>query len=59
MRLCYSVVMFMALLMLASGISLISGCGKKGALYHPAEAQQQVEKDKNKPNKPDQPKPSQ
>jgi len=40
MRLCYSIVMFMALLMLISGVSLISACGKKGLLYHPVEAQQ-------------------
>ena len=44
MRLCYSLVMFMALLALVSGVSLISGCGKKGPLYHPGEAQQQTEK---------------
>jgi len=40
MRLCYSIVMFMALLMLVSGLSLMAGCGKKGPLYHPIEAQQ-------------------
>lgn len=44
MRLCYSIVMFMALLMLVSGLSLISGCGKKGPLYHPPQTQQQVDK---------------
>lgn len=35
MRLCYSLIMLMALLMLGSALSLLSGCGKKGALYHP------------------------
>lgn len=39
MRLCYSLLMFMALLMLISGASLVAGCGKKGPLYHPAEGQ--------------------
>ena len=43
MRLCYSLVMFMALLALVSGVSLISGCGKKGPLYQPVEPQQQTE----------------
>lgn len=48
MRLCYSIVTFMALLMLVSGFGLVSGCGQKGALYHPTEAQQQTDKDKTK-----------
>ena len=48
MRLCYSLVTCMALLMLVSGVSLISGCGQKGPLYHPIEAQPQVDKDKTK-----------
>lgn len=48
MRLCYSIVTFMALLMLLSGVSLISACGQKGALYHPAEVQQKIDKEKAK-----------
>ena len=47
MRLCYSLVMFMALIMLTSGLSLIAACGKKGPLYHPSEVQQQVDKKKS------------
>ena len=46
MRLCYSIVTFMALIMLTVGISVISGCGKKGPLYHPAEVQAQKAKEK-------------
>lgn len=48
MRLRYSLVMSMALLMLASGASLVAACGKKGPLYHPAEAGQQADKEKTK-----------
>ncbi len=57
MRLCYSLVMFMALLMLVSGASLLSGCGKKGPLYHPPATETPADKakakakaDKTKPN---------
>lgn len=52
MRLCYSIVMFVALLVLLSGVSLVSACGQKGALYHPAEVQQQTDKDKTKKTTP-------
>lgn len=51
MRLCYSLVMFMALLMLVSGVSLISGCGQKGPLYLPTEAQKQAPKNKSEQDK--------
>ena len=44
MRLCYSIVLFMSLVMLSSGIGLIAGCGQKGALYLPAEPAQQAKK---------------
>lgn len=44
MRLCYSIVLFMSLVMLTSGLGLIAGCGKKGALYLPAEPVQQTKK---------------
>ena len=46
MRLCYSIVTVMALLMLTAGLSVIAGCGKKGPLYHPDTIQQQADKDK-------------
>ena len=46
MRLCYSLVLFMALIMLTAGISVISGCGKKGVLYLPSEAQQKEQQKK-------------
>lgn len=46
MRLCYSIVMSMALIMLVTGAGVISGCGKKGALYIPSEPQQQAARKK-------------
>ena len=46
MRLCYSLVMFMALIMLSAGFTVIAGCGKKGPLYQPSEVQQQADKAK-------------
>ena len=51
MRLCYSLVMFMSLIMLGSGISLLAACGQKGPLYLPSEVQQQADKDKKSPGK--------
>ncbi|MDH5446795.1 MAG: lipoprotein [Gammaproteobacteria bacterium] len=51
MRLCYSIVMFMALIMLTSGISLLAGCGQKGALYLPAEPAPASVKQTKKTNK--------
>ena len=54
MRLCYSIVMFMALIMLTSGVSLIAACGQKGPLYHPSEVQQQADKNKKTTSKPPQ-----
>lgn len=52
MRLYYPSIMFMALLILASGVSLIAGCGQKGALYHSPEVNQMTDKDKAKQTKP-------
>ena len=51
MRLCYSIVMFMALIMLTAGLTVIAGCGKKGPLYHPDDVQQSTEKNKKTENK--------
>jgi len=43
--------MFMALIMLTSGISLLAGCGQKGALYLPAEPAPASVKQTKKTNK--------
>ena len=51
MRLCYTLVTCMALLMLASGTSLLTGCGKKGLLYHPPATETPADRDKAKAEK--------
>lgn len=48
MRLCYSLLVFMSLLVLISAASLVAGCGKKGALYIPTEPQTKEEIAKQK-----------
>lgn len=55
MRLCYSILMSMALIMLLNSAFLLGGCGQKGALYLPPDpAAIEAEKKKKSAKQPDQ-----